>query len=71
MAKRPKTPKTQPRLVTCASCRHFHLDSSGPSYNSDTHIYFMGICTLGLTPDSPIKQFANRPRICINHKPNI
>ena len=62
------TPKPNP--VTCATCRHFVRDTSGPSYNIYTHIYFMGTCTLGLTPHSPIKQFADKPHICPKHQPN-
>ena len=35
--------------------------------NAYTHVYFMGTCALGLTPDTPIKQFADKPRVCNNH----
>ena len=51
-------------LVTCGRCRHFRRDTEGPSYNAYTHEYFMGVCGLGLKPDSPIKQFADRHRVC-------
>ena len=59
--------KAKPVLVTCETCRHFHRDTTGPSYNAYTHVYFMGTCALGLTPDTPIKQFADKPRVCNNH----
>lgn len=59
--------KEQPKKVTCETCRHFHRDTSGPSRNAYTHVYFMGTCTLGLTPDTPIKQFADKPHICNQH----
>ena len=58
----------KPRLVTCGRCAHFHRDTDGPSRNADTGIYFMGRCTLGLTPHSPIKQFADKPHICNLYK---
>lgn len=54
----------KPALVVCATCAHFHRDTSGPSYNIYTHIYFMGTCALGLTPHSPVKQFADKPHQC-------
>lgn len=50
--------------VQCAECRHFKRDTEGISHSIITGEYFMGICTLGLTPDSPIKQFADKPRSC-------
>ena len=59
--------KPKPTLVVCADCRHFRRDTTGPSYNAYTHIYFMGSCALGLTPDTPIKQFADKPHICDKH----
>ena len=62
-------PTHKPTPVTCSTCRHFHLDTTGPSYNSYTHVYFMGTCALGCTPHSPIKQFANKPHICPHHQP--
>lgn len=61
-------PKPQPPQVTCASCRHFLRDTSGPSYNIYTHVFFMGTCKLGLQPDTKIKQFANRKHQCNEHK---
>lgn len=57
-------PAAKPKLVTCGMCRHFRRDTEGPSYNAYTHEYFMGVCGLGLKPDSPIKQFADRERVC-------
>ena len=51
-------------LVTCGRCRHFRRDTEGPSYNAYTHEYFMGVCGLGRKPDSPIKQFADKARVC-------
>lgn len=61
----------QPPLVTCATYSHFHRDTFGPSYNIYTHQYFMGTCTLGLTPHSPIKQFANKPHHCKHYVKNL
>lgn len=55
-------------LVTCGTCRHFRRDTEGPSYNAYTHEYFMGVCGLGLKPDSPIKQFADKKRVCNEYK---
>lgn len=63
MAATQKIPQ-KPTLVTCGTCRHFRLDTEGPSYNAYTHEYFMGVCGLGLKPDSPIKQFADKKRVC-------
>lgn len=51
-------------LVTCGTCRHFRRDTDGPSRNAYTHEYFMGACAFGLKPDSPIKQFADKARVC-------
>ena len=61
-----KSEKEKPKLVTCGRCRHFRLDTEGPSYYAYTHEYFMGVCGLGLKPDSPIKQFADKARVCEN-----
>ena len=49
--------------VYCGECRHFVRDTSGISRTVDGE-YFMGICTEGLHPDSPIKQFADKARKC-------
>ena len=54
----------KPTLVTCATCSHFRRDTTGPNYNVYTHVYFMGICAIGLTPHSTIKQFSNKPHQC-------
>ena len=54
----------QPRMVKCVDCMCFVLDTEGYSRRNDTGEYFMGICCAGLCPDSPVKQFANKPRIC-------
>lgn len=59
-----KSEKEKPKLVMCRGCRHFRRDTEGRSYNAYTHEYFMGVCGLGLKPDSPIKQFADRERLC-------
>lgn len=59
-----KTAKQKVTLVTCGMCRHFRRDTEGPSYNTYTHEYFMGVCGLGLKPDSQIKQFADKKRVC-------
>ena len=60
--------KPKPTLVVCASCAHFRRDTSGPSFNAETHIFFMGTCALGLTPHSPIKQFADKHHVCNLYK---
>lgn len=57
-------PRPQVQKVRCADCRHFRRETEGISRNIDTGEYFMGDCSIGLHPDSPIKQFANRERIC-------
>ena len=62
--------KAKPKLVTCGSCQNFRRDTTGPSYNAYTHVYFMGTCALGLTPHTPIKQFADKPHICNKHMSN-
>ena len=31
-------PTPQPKPVTCATCRHFVRDTSGPSYNTDEYL---------------------------------
>lgn len=56
--------------VFCGECKHFIRDTSGPNYNNDTHEYFMGVCSKGLTPDTPRKQFSNKPRKCKNYENN-
>lgn len=60
--------KPKPALVVCASCVHFRRDTSGPSFNAETGIYFMGRCKKGLHPDSPKKQFADKQRQCDTFK---
>lgn len=60
--------KPKPVLVTCETCRHFRRDTEGPSLNAETGVYFMGVCALGLKPDSPIKQFADKPHQCNKHQ---
>lgn len=57
------TPKPQSK-VTCGECHHFKRDTEGISRCRDTGEYFMGECLKGLRPDTEIKQFANKPRIC-------
>lgn len=56
--------KVERRLVRCGGCKHFRRDTEGPSFEAGTGVYFMGVCVLGLKPDSPIKQFADKPREC-------
>ena len=58
----------KPHEVTCGDCRHFVLDTEGCSRRNDTGEYYMGICGAGLCPDSPVKQFANKPRICAKYR---
>ena len=57
----------QPSYVCCATCKHFRRDTEGRSRSQATGEYFMGVCELGLHPDSIRKQFANKPRLCKNH----
>lgn len=52
------------RKVRCADCRHFRRDTEGISLSVETGEYFMGVCGTGLRPDTPIKQFADKERIC-------
>ena len=56
--------KEKTKTVYCSDCANFIRDTEGFSRRIDTGEYFMGICKLGLTPDSPRKQFADKPRIC-------
>lgn len=67
MAKHKTPPPPEPKRVTCGECRHFVRDTTGRSYNNDTHEYFMGVCGKDLTPDGMQKVFANKPRICSHH----
>ena len=62
------TRNNQPKTVYCCDCRHFNRDTEGISFNAYTKEFFMGVCSLGLHPDTPIKQFANKPRHCETHK---
>lgn len=64
-------PAPKPNPVTCATCRHFVRDTSGPSYNIYTHIYFMGTSNIGCNPDntSTGKIFADKQRLCPHHQP--
>ena len=66
--------KPKPQLVTCATCKHFHRDTTGPSFNQETHIYFMGVCDLHLDPDHTFNEqrgtakiFADKQRECDKH----
>ena len=54
----------EPEKVTCGECRFFERDTEGRSFYILTGEYYMGVCCLGRTPDTPIKQFANKPRKC-------
>ena len=63
--------KPKPALVVCATCAHFHRDTSGPSRNVYTHIYFMGESDIHCDPDHTFNEqrgtakiFADKPRIC-------
>ena len=66
--KKKEQPKVEPPKVTCGECRFFTRDTSGISRDING-VYFMGVCQRGLHPDSPIKQFADKPRICETFKP--
>lgn len=55
---------TNPKKVFCANCKVFNRDTEGISYNKETGEYYMGECGKGLHPDTPRKQFANKPRYC-------
>ena len=67
-------PTPKPNPVTCATCRHFVRDTSGPSYNIYTHIYFMGTSDIGCDPDHTFNEergtakiFADKQRECNKH----
>ena len=69
-------PTPQPKPVTCATCRHFVRDTSGPSRRADTGEYFMGTSDIGCDPDHTYNKktnkaeiFADKPRLCPNHLP--
>lgn len=64
-------PTPKPKPVTCATCRHFVRDTSGPSYNIYTNQYFMGTSNIGCNPDntSTGKIFADKQRLCPHHQP--
>lgn len=59
-----KRPNTEQPKVRCADCRHFERDTTGISHNIETGVYFMGVCRKGHTPDSPVKQFADKEKFC-------
>lgn len=59
-----KAEKKKPRLVECCQCRHFKRDTEGPNCSVMTGEYFMGVCLIGCTPDTKVKQFAERPHEC-------
>ena len=61
---RKQNPSPPPPKVLCADCRRFRRDTEGISFSIQTGEYFMGTCALGLTPDTPRKQFADKPRLC-------
>ena len=65
MARKRKETKQaiEPPKVYCGECKHFIRDTSGISRTIDGE-YFMGICTEGLHPDTPKKQFADKSRKC-------
>ena len=72
--RRPAKP-SKPVLVTCETCRHFRRDTTGPSFNKETHIFFMGTCDLGLDPDGTFTDitgkaeiFADKQRECNKHQ---
>lgn len=70
-AKTDKTKEQKQTFVRCQDCVFFKRDTEGISRNAYTGEYFMGICTLGLTPDSPKKQFADKLRVCEKYQFNI
>lgn len=63
---RVKQPKAGVKAVWvyCSDCRNFRRDTEGISFRNDTGEYFMGECLVGLHPDTPKKQFADKPRVC-------
>lgn len=63
-AKTTKDKKDTAKRVRCAGCVHFQRDTEGISHNAYTGEFFMGICTEGLHPHSPIKQFADKLHAC-------
>lgn len=70
-AKTDKTKEKKQTFVRCQDCVFFKRDTEGISRNAYTGEYFMGICTLGLTPDSPKKQFADKLRVCSKYSNNL
>ena len=63
---RDKRSREQPkpvRRIKCGDCRHFRRDTEGRSLSKEG-VFFMGLCSLGLHPDSPVKQFADKMREC-------
>lgn len=73
------TPKSN-FLSRCSDCEYSVRDTSGPSFNLDTKVYFMGSCPKGhadgrvfLQPDGTIigKVFMDKARLCtdfLNHQ---
>lgn len=59
------TTKLEPQKVRCADCRHFLRDTAGTSHTAQRpYRFFLGVCKKGQTPDSQIKQFADREKVC-------
>ena len=58
----------EPQMVCCGECRHFMRDTDGINKSLATGKYFMGVCLIGHTPDTRIKQFANKRRTCKDYE---
>ena len=66
--------KPKPTLVVCADCRHFHRDTTGPCFNVDTRVFFMGTSDIGCDPDHTFNEqrgtakiFSDKQRECNQH----
>lgn len=57
----------KPKMVFCSTCRIFNRDTEGISRRKDTGEFFMGLCPKGHN-DGHRKVFADKPRICSDHK---
>ena len=62
------TEQKQPETVYCGECKFFVRDTDGINRNAYTVEFFMGVCTKGLHPDTPKKQFADKARKCETFK---
>ena len=68
MAKGQISNKSKVVRVKCSDCRWFVRETEGISFRLDTKEFFMGDCSKGLHPDTPIKQFADHLRECKTYR---